>query len=124
LYFLYSNGVIMPNIRFDWRWIIAIVVIAVLANSRSIPWQAVAGIMALSGGYLLYLGWQVAGGIGGRRESQRVTYWRGQRIETQAPPRQIRTPSLRELAPASLYLILGVALLLGALAMVARVFRF
>jgi hypothetical protein len=113
----------MPNIRFDWRWVIAILVIAVLANSRSLPWQAVVTILALGGGYLLYLGWQVAGGVGGRRESQRVTYWRGQRIETKAPPRQIRTPSLRELAPASLYLVLGAVMLLGALAILAQAFR-
>lgn len=113
----------MPDIRFDWRWIAAILLIAVLANSRSLPWQAVAGLLALAGGYLLYMGWRVAGGVGGVRESQRVTYWRGQRIETQAPPRQIRTPSLRELAPASLHLITGGVMLLGALAIVARVLR-
>ena len=117
----------MPNIRFDWRWIAAILVIALLANSRSLPWPIVAGALALGGGCLLYLGWEVAGGVGSLRgpaDTRRVSYWRGQRIETQAPPRQVRMPSLRELGPAALYLIIGGVLVLAAFGVVGRALNF
>jgi hypothetical protein len=113
----------MPTIRFDWRWIAAILVVALLANSRALPWPVVAGALALGGGYLLYLGWGVASGLGGMRgpaATRRVTYWRGQRIETQAPPRQIRMPSLRELGPAALYLVVGGVMVLAAIGVAAR----
>lgn len=113
----------MRGVRFDWRWVVAIVVVVILANSRALPWPLVAGVLAGSGGYLLYLGWQVAGGSPGRENGRRVTYWRGQRIEREAPPPRIRMPSWREFGPAALYLVIGGALLLGALAIAARALR-
>jgi hypothetical protein len=101
-----------------WRWIGLIVVIAILVNSASLPWVVLALTLAGAGSYVLYLGWKVwrteSGGSGG---GKRVTYWRGQRIEL---PNQQRNalPSLRSILPALVYLLIGGALVLGALSVV------
>jgi hypothetical protein len=101
--------------RFDWRWIAAIVVIAILVAGNNIPAPIFLLVLGGSGGYLVYLGWQAwqrSGGGGGN--SSRVTYWRGQRIEIK-PERRRPTPSLRALAPAIVYMLLGGVMVLGAL---------
>ena len=107
----------MTNLRFDWRWIALIVIIAVLANSRRLPWPVLVLALGIGGGYLLYYGWQVWGG-GGISRSQ-VKYWRGQRYEAR-PQRRAQLPSLRTIGPALVPLLLGAVLVLAALAVVLR----
>jgi hypothetical protein len=109
----------MPGRRFDWRWIVLIVIVAIIANGAQLPWLVLFLALAGGGGYLLYLGWQVWGG--GAFSSKRVTYWRGQRIETPAQRRR-GLPPLRAIGPALLYLIIGGALVLTALAVLLRQF--
>jgi hypothetical protein len=109
----------MRNIRFDWRWVALIVFVAILAGAQSIPWPILALALAAGGGYVLYMGWQIwnGGSGGGFSRQPRVTYWRGQRIEL-TPERRRSMPSLRSITPALVYLIIGGALLLGAIALV------
>lgn len=107
----------MRNIRFDWRWVALIAFVAILASAQSIPWPILALALAAGGGYLLYMGWQIWSGGRSFGSKARVTYWRGQRIEL-SPERQHRMPSLRDITPALVYLILGGALVLGAVAVV------
>jgi hypothetical protein len=104
----------MPGFHIDWRWVALIVFVALLASGRSLPWPITALAMGAGGGYLIYMAWQ-SWGIGGRsRGGARVTYWRGQRIETPGQPRRVRPGAWSELAPVILYTLIGVALLLGA----------
>lgn len=105
--------------RFDWRWIAVIAVVVILANNAHLPWQVVAGAFAASGGYLLYYGWQVWSGTN-MRSSGQVKYWRGQRYEVHTPRRGPSLPSWGAIGPAAMYLLLGVVLLLSALAVVLR----
>jgi len=108
--------------RFDWRWIALIAFVALIVNAGRLPWQLVALVLGGAGAYLLTLGWQAWTRAGGAPGGSRVTYWRGQRIEA---PRQRRSPALPrwgDIAPAAIYLLLGGALVLGALAMVLNTF--
>jgi hypothetical protein len=104
----------MPNFRFDYRWIILIVAVVVLANARALPWPLVAALLLGAGGYLLAWGWKIWNGGVTSRSRPRVQYWRGERIETPAAPRPA-LPPLRELLPALVPLLLGVALLLSGI---------
>jgi len=110
----------MRNIRFDWRWVALIAFVAILANARSLPWFITALAFGLSGGYLLWLAWQEWGPGGGRGDTRRVTYWRGERIETSSSARRPRPRSWDELAPVVVYALLGTALALGAVAVTLR----
>lgn len=112
----------MGSFRFDWRWVALIGVVAVLANSRALPWPLTALTMAGGGGYLLYLAWASGGGRGprGRRDTTRVSYWRGQRIETTGPVRRSPAIDLSALGPLLVYGLVGLALLLAALVVTLR----
>lgn len=107
----------MRGSNFDWRWIILIVIVAVIANGTRLPWPVLVLALAGGGGYLLYLGWRVWGG--GTPGGKRVTYWRGQRIET-GPSRGGGLPPLRAITPALPYLIIGGALVLAAFTVLFR----
>ncbi len=107
----------MSNIRFDWRWVALIALVVILANSSFIPWPLIFLALAGGGGYLLYMGWNVWNR--GTISAKRVTYWRGQRIET--PPRGgVGLPPWRAIVPALLYLIIGAAFILSAGAILLR----
>lgn len=109
----------MRGFQFDWRWVAIIIFIALLASARSLPWPVTA--LALGGGgvYLLLMAWQ-AWGVGGRgSRNGRVTYWRGQRIELPRQQRQLKPTSWAEIAPVLIYILIGLALLLSAVVIVA-----
>ncbi len=111
----------MPALRFDWRWLALFAIIIVLANTRSLPWPLTALALALPAGWLLYQAAQTLGiSLPGGRPSTRVTYWRGRRIETSGPPRRNALWDRANLAPGLLYGVVGLALALAALAVVAR----
>ncbi len=112
----------MGRVRFDWRWIALPVLLLVLANAGRLPWPLTALALALPGGYTLWLAWCALGLNLGTGSTRRVTYWRGQRIETDGPPRRYRPRSFAEFVPALAYLVLGVALLGAALAFVLQIF--
>lgn len=108
----------MGKIRFDWRWIALIVIVAIVVNAGALPWPVLVLALGGGGGYLLYQGWQVWSS--GTVIPRRVTYWRGQRIEQ--PERRMGMPSLRDIGPALLYLVIGGAMVLAALAALLRQF--
>jgi hypothetical protein len=112
----------MQNMRFDWRWLALIVAIAVIVAGPSIPWPILALTLGGGGAYLLFMGWKVwsGGSMGGGGGRSRVTYWRGQRIELPPEPRRSSLPSLSGILPALIYLLLGGALVLGALGIVIQ----
>jgi hypothetical protein len=82
----------MGSFRFDWRWVILIGFVAILANGRALPWPITALVLGGSGGYLLNLAWRSWGGSwGGLGGSRRVTIggaggsrWVGRRVESGA----------------------------------------
>lgn len=109
----------MNRIRFDWRWVAVIGFVALLANARSLPWPIIALTFAVPGGYLLWLAWSAwkrGGGWADGNASTRVTYWRGQRIETPASSKRYR-PARHwdDLAPVVIYGLFGLILALAAL---------
>jgi hypothetical protein len=110
----------VSKVRFDWRWIVGIGVIAVLANAGRIPWPITTLITGGSGIWLLTLGWQAWVRSGGPPSRGRVTYWRGQRIEL-APTRPgPALPRWRDIGPAAPYLIFGGILVLVAITIALR----
>lgn len=114
----------MNRMQFDWRWLILIALIAILANARSLPWPVVALALGGSGAWLLWQAWLLWSG-GGRTGSsaRRVTYWRGRRIEQGGPPPPPWSGNWFAVAPAALVALLGVILLLAALVVLLRAFN-
>jgi hypothetical protein len=112
----------MGSFRFDWRWLALIAVVAILANGRNLPWPITALTMAASGGYLLFIAWRSYSGgrPRQRRDTTRVTYWRGQRIETAGPVRRAPVTDLSSVGPLLVYGLVGLALALAALAVTMR----
>jgi hypothetical protein len=103
--------------RFDWRWVGLIAFVALLANAGRLPWQAIALALGGGGAYVLTIGWRTWARPGGALGRGRVTYWRGQRIET--PPRRgAALPRLGDIGPAAIYFLIGGALILAAVAIV------
>jgi hypothetical protein len=112
----------MAGFRLDWRWVALIVFVAILANARSLPWFVTAAALGATGGYLLWLAWRTLGlgGWGARRaDTGNVTYWRGQRIEKPGA-RRYRPRTWEQFAPAAVYGLIGVALILAALSILLR----
>ena len=105
----------MGRIRFDWRWVALIGFVALLANANRLPWQAIALALGGAGAYVLTIGWRAWTRSGGAPSRSRVTYWRGQRIET--PPRRgVAMPRMSDIGPAAIYFLIGGALILSAVA--------
>ncbi len=102
--------------RFDWRWVIAIVVLVVLASASRIPWPITAAVLGASGAWVLALGWQAWVRAGGAPSRSRVTYWRGQRIEAAPQRRGPALPRWSDIGPAAIYFIIGGVLALSAIA--------
>jgi hypothetical protein len=109
----------MSNFRFDYRWVLLIVGVLLLANASALPWPLLAAALIGAGGYLLFWGWGIWNRGVTSRSRPRVQYWRGERIETPAAPRSV-LPPLREIVPALVPLLLGVALLLAGLSIGAQ----
>lgn len=98
----------MNTTNFDWRWIgVILILLFVLFPSRET--RIVLGLIAAA--------WMIQAGLepwrAGRSStlgSTKVTYWRGQRIETKQSTRaRIRSVSSLQMAASVLYLLLGVA---------------
>lgn len=111
----------MRNVRFNWRWIGLIIVIALIVNIQVIPWPIVVVLLVAGGGYLIYTGWQVWNRASPTynpfRGTPRVKYWRGQRIELDPPAssKGPNLPSFRSIGPAIVYFLFGAALMLGGM---------
>ncbi len=114
----------MDRRQFDWRWLILIALIALLANARALPWPVVALALGGTGSWLLWQAWLLWSG-GGRlgSGSRRVTYWRGRRIEQVGPPRRFGPVTWVAVVPVALVALLGVVLLLAALVVLLRAFN-
>jgi hypothetical protein len=110
----------MGNIRFDWRWVALIVFVALLVNAGRLPWPIVALTLGGGGAYLLAHGWRAWTRSGGAPSRSRVTYWRGQRIETAPVRRGPALPRWSDIGPAAPYLIFGGILLLTAITIALR----
>jgi hypothetical protein len=107
------------NVSFDRRWLVVLVLLLIVLNPRGLIGVVVLGIGA---GWALQAGlapWRLGmGRIGG---STKVTYWRGQRIETkQAPSQRLRTLPITQLLVSVLYVVLGVGMAYSALLLFAR----
>jgi len=114
----------VSNVRFDWRWVAGVVVIAVLASAGRLPWYVTTLVAGGSGIWLLVAGWQAWVRSGGPPSRGRVTYWRGQRIETAPVRRGPALPRWSDIGPAVLYLIFGGILLLTAITIALQAFGF
>lgn len=111
----------MRTPRFDWRWVAVIAFVAILANSRALPWPIPTAALIGAGGYLLYIAWESWGRTGLRsRGTTRVAYWRGERIEMQRPAARFRPGDFSTLVPTLVYALIGSALFLAGLARMLR----
>ncbi len=108
---------------FDWRWIVVIfIALLFFGQIRIAPSPLLSMVLLALGGY-----WAVQAGIEpwrGRRSllgSSKVTYWRGQRIETRTPVRaRFRTPPTTPLIVSIIYLLMGLGLWFSALLVLLR----
>ena len=103
----------MNTISFDRRWIFVLLLVLVLLNPGGLI-----GVVVLAIG----AGWAIQAGLApwrmgmGRISSTKVTYWRGQRIETRQPPSQrLRMLPFTQLLVALFYLLLGIGMAYAAL---------
>ncbi len=108
----------MKNLPFDSRWLILILVLLFVFNARG-----VGGVVVLAVG----AGWAIQAGLASLRISSpqlsgtKVTYWRGQRIETrQAPSQRVRSVPVTQLAIGVFYVALGAGLGYVALVLFLR----
>lgn len=99
---------------FDWRWIGAIAVIVLLTQIRYMPPYVTAIVLAGGGAYFLSIGWKAWTRGGGASGGRRVTYWRGQRIETPPARRNFSAPRGRDLGQALIFLAIGGVMVLAA----------
>jgi hypothetical protein len=110
----------VSGVRFDWRWVVGIVVLVALTNSTRLPWPITVLLVGGGGAWLLAQGWRVWVREGGPPERSRVTYWRGQRVELSPPGRGPALPRWRDIGPAAIYLLLGAVMVLAAAAIALR----
>jgi hypothetical protein len=108
------------RIQFDWRWVALILFVALLVNAGRLPWQIVALVLGGVGAYLLVLGWRAWTHTDGSSSRSRVTYWRGQRIETAPPRRGPALPRWGDIGPAIIYFLIGGVLVLAAATLVLQ----
>ncbi|MBV9791654.1 MAG: hypothetical protein JOZ51_25885 [Chloroflexi bacterium] len=110
----------MNTTNFDWRWIgVILIVLFVLFPSRET--RIVLGLIGAA--------WMIQAGLepwrAGRTSvlgNTKVTYWRGQRIETKVPTRtRIRSVSSLQMAASAIYLLVGVASGLAAIYSFAQI---
>lgn len=109
----------MNWLRSYWHWLALVGVILVLANSQNLPWPLVVALLGAAAAYLLRHGWLVWVRAGGPPSRAKVTYWRGQRIETGPQRGGPALPDVRHIGPALIYLFFGgvLALVAGAIAL-------
>lgn len=101
----------MNTTNFDWRWIgVIFLILMVLPLLRQVNLTAVP-VLAIGAAWMIQSGlepWRA-----GRTNvlgSTKVTYWRGQRIETKVPARtRVRSVSSIQMVVSVLYLLIGVA---------------
>ncbi|HEY0607509.1 MAG TPA: hypothetical protein VGD58_31615 [Herpetosiphonaceae bacterium] len=104
----------MNTTNFDWRWVgVILILILIFTSDRrtdivlgaiGAAWMIQAGLEPWRAGRTSVLG------------NTKVTYWRGQRIETKVPARtRIRSVSSLQMAASAVYLLIGVASGLAAI---------
>ncbi len=108
----------MRNLPFDSRWLILILVRLFVLTARGL-----AGVVLLAVG----AGWAIQAGLASLRISSpqlggsKVTYWRGQRIETrQAPSQRVRSVPVTQLAIGVFYVVLGAGMGYAAIVLFLR----
>lgn len=111
----------MSGRSIDKRWIILFVVVILLANAPAIPWWLMMLLLLGGGGYLLDRGWKVWNHSSPRVGRKKVVYWRQQRIELEEPAGgKLNLPPWRDITPALIYLLLGIALVLGGISILTN----
>ncbi len=108
----------MRNLPFDSRWLILILLLLFVLNARGL-----AGVVLLAVG----AGWAIQAGLGSLRISApqlggtKVTYWRGQRIETRlAPTQRVRSIPFTQVAIGVFYLLIGAGMAYTAVVLFLR----
>lgn len=109
----------MNTTNFDWRWVGVILILLLVLTADTRTGIVVAAIGAA---------WMIQAGLepwrGGRSRSlgsTKVTYWRGQRIETKVSARaRLRSVSSLQIVVSVLYLLLGLGSAFAAIYWFAR----
>lgn len=108
----------MRNLPFDSRWLVLILLLLFVLNARGL-----AGVVLLAVG----AGWAIQAALSSLRISApqisgtKVTYWRGQRIETRlAPTQRVRSVPFTQLAIGVFYLLIGVGMAYTAVVLFLR----
>jgi hypothetical protein len=115
-----DKGSTVNTMNFDWRWIgiILILLYVVFPDPRT----AIV-VAAIGAGWMIQAGLQPWRAGRSSFSSTKVTYWRGQRIETRQSTRaRIRSVSTIQMLVSGLYLLLGIASAFASLFSFIRLF--
>lgn len=109
----------MNTTNFDWRWV-GVILILLMIFARDTRTDIV--VAAIGAAWMIQAGlepWR--GGRSSVLGSTKVTYWRGQRIETKVPARaRLRSVSSIQMVVSALYLLLGLGSAFAAIYWFAR----
>jgi small-conductance mechanosensitive channel len=109
------------TINFDWRWIGVIFLILMLLPLRGQVNLTAVPVLAIAAAWLILSALEPWRAGRSSFSSTKVTYWRGQRIETRQPARaRLRSVSSIQMLVSVLYLLLGVASAFAAIFWFAR----
>lgn len=103
---------------FDSRWLILVFLVLLLLRPGGLTGVVLLGVGA---------GWALQAGLASLRLTTprlggtKVTYWRGQRIETrQAPSQRVRSVPVTQLVIGTFYVVLGAGMAYAAVVLFAR----
>lgn len=108
----------MRNIPFDTRWLYLVFLLLILLRPDGLVGVV---LLAIGAGWVLQAGWNMLQPVGRGTSTTKVTYWRGQRIETrQSPTQRMRAVPIVQLVIGAFYLVLGVGMAYAAIILFAR----
>lgn len=98
----------MRNLPFDSRWLVLILLLLFVLNAGNGRSLTGVVLLAVGAGWAIQAAWASLRISAPQLSGTKVTYWRGQRIETRlAPTQRVRSVPFTQLAIGIFYLLIG-----------------